>query len=138
MKARRMADTAVMAQRMMRALESEAALSMATLVVFIFAAGGCASLPEDGRPLTDAESATVAVCGPVPGVLVCELVGRDEVLQVRATKVGTRYTVCSLDGQIVEQDLDAAELSRIRPDLNPDAMQADWGFGPVMMVDVGG
>lgn len=133
-----MADTAGMARSMIRALGSVANRSLAAVAVAIVAAGGCATLQDEGRPLTDAESATVAVSGPVPGVLVCELVGRDEVVQVRATGAGTRYTLCSLDGQIVERDLDAAELSRIRPDLNPDGMQADWGFGPVMMVDVGG
>jgi len=133
-----MADTTGMARSMMRAFESVANWPMAAVAVVFVAAGGCATLPDEGRPLTDAESATVAVIGPVPGVLVCELVGRDEVVQVRATEVGTRYTLCSLDGQIVERDLDAADLSRIRPDLNPEGMQADWGLGPVMMVDVGG
>lgn len=106
-------------------------------IVAAAAVCGCASVPDDGRPLTDAESATVAMSEPVPGVLVCELAGRDEVVQVRRTDEGTRYTVCAHDGRIVERDLDAAELSRIRPDLDADGMQADWGFGPLMMVDVG-
>jgi hypothetical protein len=103
------------------------------LVAVVF--GGCASAPDqDGRPLTDAESRTTAAANST-GVEVCELVGRDSIVKVMASAGGTRYTLCSLDGAILARDLDAVGLARLRPDLDPESMQADWGRGPLMLMD---
>jgi hypothetical protein len=84
--------------------------------------------------MTDAESRTTAAVAPA-ALKVCELVGRDSVVRVMATGEGTRYTLCTLDGSAVANDLDAAGLAKLRPDLDPAAMRADWGRGALMMLD---
>lgn len=98
---------------------------------------GCASIPQDeGRPLSDGEDRTTVSADGSMGIEVCELVGRDSIVRVLTSQTGTRYTLCRLDGSTVAADLDAKELARLRPDLDPAAMQADWGQGPLMMLDV--
>ncbi len=98
-------------------------------------AGGCASACHDeGRPVSDAESWTTAQVSS-PGVKVCELVGRDSIVQVMSTEMGTRYTLCTADGEMVASNLDASGLAKLRPDLNPESIQADWGRGPLMLAD---
>jgi hypothetical protein len=89
--------------------------------------------------MTDAESKTTAMrAAPteVGGIEVCELVGRDSIVRVLSTDAGTRYTLCTLDGSSVAENLDASGLARLRPDLDPASMQADWGRGPLMLMDL--
>ena len=112
---------------------------MVRIAACAFAAvlAGCASAPEkDGRPLTDAESRTTASRGGT-GIEVCELVGRDAIVRVMASDAGTRYTLCTLEGATIASDLDAAGLARLRPDLDPESMRADWGKGALMLMDAG-
>lgn len=103
---------------------------------------GCATVQEEpGRPVTDAESKTTAMATPVatpmaaPGFEVCELVGRDSIVKVLSTDMGTRYTLYTLEGASIAADLNAEGLKKLRPDLDPESMQADWGRGPLMLMD---
>ena len=114
----------------------------AILVSMALVVSGCATVKEDpGRPLTDAESQTTAMSSTSTptGFEVCELVGRDSIVRVLSTDAGTRYTLCTLEGAPIAENLDASGLARLRPDLDPKSMQADeghdWGRGALMMVD---
>lgn len=105
-----------------------------SIFCIVTALAGCATTRDDGRPVTDAETTRVAGA-PQGAIRVFDMVGRDSIVQVHTTDVGTRYTLCSTTGEALVRHIDARELSRLRPDLDPHGMQADWGHGPLMLAD---
>jgi len=47
-----------------------------------------------------------------------ELVGQQYVVRLYAAPEGTLYTVCSLDGDVLAQDLTSDEVTRVFPDID--------------------
>jgi hypothetical protein len=97
---------------------------------------GCVAERPEGAPVSDASAGDIAAAMVDQGVVVCKLVGRDSIVEVRAAEGGTRYTLRDEAGTLVAANLDADALARIRPDLDPRSMQADEPvMGPLMLID---
>lgn len=76
-----------------------------------------------------------------------ELIGRDYLVRIIATDDGPRYTVCTLQGDVLETDLAAADVYRLFPGLDLESLQFGSNgptdghealSGPLMLVDPSG
>lgn len=88
--------------------------------------------------------ATIEPVQKQAGTPMGELIGREYLVRLTATDEGTRYTVCTLGGEVLESGLEAGDVYRLFPGLDletlrfgPDGANGsdDVLPGPLMLVD---
>ncbi|MBX3356912.1 MAG: hypothetical protein KF745_00640 [Phycisphaeraceae bacterium] len=121
------------------------------VAVMVFAAISSVIRPSDSSADPLHARTPKPTLGPAPAVfkapdrdalgnmLIGQLTSADHLVLAYATREGPRYTVCALDGTVLESNLMADDVYRVFPSLNIENMvlDPDEGSQPVMMFDHG-